>query len=54
MRTEWGRELIDHPRLSQLFMVFVCVCVCVSVCVCFIVVVVTRLQAVFKTMTVLP
>ena len=48
MRTEWGRELIDHPRLSQLFMVFVCVCVC------FIVVVVTRLQAVFKTMTVLP
>ena len=48
MRTEWGRKLIDHPRLSQLFMVFVCVCVC------FIVVVVTRLQAVFKTMTVLP
>ena len=48
MRTEWGRELIDHPRLSQLFMVFVCVCVC------FIVVVVTRLQAVFKTMAVLP
>ena len=48
MRTEWGKELIDHPRLSQLFMVFVCVCVC------FIVVVVTRLQAVFKTMTLLP